>query len=290
MTVESQSLCLLILLTLQLTTGYFIDTYAGLTTGSTGDNGPASSAGLNQCYAGSGSGTSTGNGSPSINAGINNLNSICGDTSNNLYITEGGGNRMRKISAGIISYFAGTGAAGTAGDANGDGGAPLSALLNNPWGCFAGHVGKVYIADENNYKVRVVSGGIISTYAGTGDGTPAVSGDGGQAASANVKQPVGVWGDTNMSIFITQFFAAVVRKVTSGGIISTIAGTVGSTGNTGDGGQALSGTMTYAAQIWGDTMGSLFMADGFNNNVVYGQSARTNVECDCVPECEILQD
>eukprot|EP01034_Spumella_vulgaris_P029252 gene29253-36270_t len=144
-------------------------------------------SGILSVTAGSGSGTYSGNGSPAASAGINDLNSICGDSANNLYISEGGGNRVRKISGGIISDFAGTGSAGTAGSANGDGGPAASALLKNPWGCFAGYPGKVYIADENTYKIRVVSNNIISTYAGTGSGTPAVSGDGGPAASANVK-------------------------------------------------------------------------------------------------------
>ncbi len=80
----------------------------------------------------------------------------------------------------------------------------------------------MYIADYGNNRVRKVSGGNISTFAGTG--TPGYSGDGGQATSAQLFNPVDVALDGQGSLYIVDSTNNRIRKV-SGGIITTIAGT-----------------------------------------------------------------
>ena len=131
-----------------------------------------------------------------------------------------------------ITTIAGTGTAGS----SGDGGQATSAQLNRPRGVAIDAQGNVYVADENAHRVRKVSGGIITTVAGTG--TAGFSGDGGQATSAQLKGPTGVAVDAQGNLYIADYGNNRIRKV-SGGIISTVAGT-GTAGSTGDGGQATS--------------------------------------------------
>jgi len=120
---------------------------------------------------------------------------------------------------GTIISVAGTGAPGYAGD----NGPATHALLNGPFGLALDTVGNLYIADVYNYRVRKVSlDGTITTVAGTG--TPGFSGDGGQASAAQVKPLGSVAVDGAGNLFIADFYNHRVRKVTSDGIISTVAG------------------------------------------------------------------
>ena len=101
-------------------------------------------------------------------------------------------------SAGIIKTFAGTGTQGSIGD----GGAATSAQLNGPTGVSADISGNVYISDNYNQKIRMVtSAGIIKTFAGTW--TQGSSGDGGAATSAQLKYPHGVSVDIRGNVYIS---------------------------------------------------------------------------------------
>ena len=131
-----------------------------------------------------------------------------------MYIADYQNNCIRKVtvSTGIISTIAGTGASGYA--YSGDGGAATAASLGLPsevaldsaGTClllviFAGitllSIGNVYIVDQYNQRIRKVtaSTGIITTIAGTGSAS--FSGDGGDATSATLNNPVGVALDTS---------------------------------------------------------------------------------------------
>ena len=125
-----------------------------------------------------------------------------------------------------ITTLAGTGTAGFAGD----GGQATSAQLCSPVGVAADAQGNVFIGDQVNQRVRKVSGGTLSTLAGTG--TAGYSGDGGQATSAQLNTPLGVALDAQGNLYIADYANHRIRKV-SGGIISTVAGT-GTAGYSGD--------------------------------------------------------
>jgi hypothetical protein len=143
------------------------------------------------------------------------------DAAGNLYVAESSNShRVLKISpSGLLTLVAGVGAAGY----SGDGGAATLAKLNYPAGLAADSNGNLYIADSYNNVVRKVSsGGIISTVAGTGSG--GYSGDGGKATEAQLRQPSGVALDTAGNLYITDTLNSMIRKVTPGGIISTVAG------------------------------------------------------------------
>ncbi len=124
-------------------------------------------------------------------------------------------------SSQTITTIAGNGTAAFAGD----GGQAVLASLKNPGDiCFDANA-NMYIADQGNHRVRKVTpSGIISTFAGTG--SAGYSGDGGQAASAQLNLPRWLYFDNaSGNLYISEFGNSVIRKVNALGVISTVAGT-----------------------------------------------------------------
>ena len=161
----------------------------------------------------------------------------------------------------IITTFAGTGAYGT----TGDGGVATSAQLKNPYGVSVDISGNVYIADTGNNKIRIVTRtGIITTIAGTG--AFGRSGDGGAAISAQLGYPQGVAVDLSGNVYIVDTWNYKIRKVTSTGAITTIAGT-GTIGSSGDGGAATSAQLLYPCGVSVDISGNVYIVDASNNKI-----------------------
>ena len=229
-----------------------ITTFAGgVTSGSSGDGGAATSAQLGFVYG--------------VGADYYGPN---------VYIADGVNNKIRLVtSSGIITTFAGTGVSGNAGD----GGAAASAQLNSPHGVAVDSFGgKVYIADTGNNKVRLVnSNGIISTFAGTG--VSGNSGDGGAATSAQLNYVYGVASDINAgptygNVYIADSSNNKIRLVTSSGIITTFAGT-GVSGSSGDGGAAISAQLFYPTGVAVDGDGNVYIVDWGNFKIRWVNSA-----------------
>src|SRR5262249_14722995 len=117
-------------------------------------------------------------------------------------------------SPGTILTVAGSGTAGY----NGDNQAATSAQLNIPPMVAVDSQGNLYIADQFNHRIRKVdTTGKITTIAGTG--SPGFSGDGGQATSAALNTPTGVFADTQGNIFINDTTNQRIRKINSAGVI-----------------------------------------------------------------------
>jgi hypothetical protein len=216
-------------------------------TGFSGDGGPATLASLNPT-------------SVSLPA-----TSVAVDASGNLFIADTGNNRIRKVSAsGIISTVAGNGVAGF----SGDGGPAISASLN--FSGFPGAVavdafGNLFIADTGNNRIRRVSAsGIITTVAG--NGIYSSFGDGGPATSASLCGPLGVAVDSFGNLFVADTYCFFVRKVSTNGIITTVAGNGETTANgfpsfSGDGGPATSAGVPQPSALAVDASGNLFIVD-----------------------------
>jgi uncharacterized protein (TIGR03437 family) len=149
---------------------------------------------------------------------------------------------------------------------SGDGGTATSAQLNFPTGiAYAG--GKLYIADSANNVVRVISNGVISTFAGTA-GTGGFSGDGAAATSAKLNRPSGVAVDSAGNVYIADTANNVIRVVSSGGIIKTFAGSNSMGGGyTGDGGPATSGELDTPTAVAVDSSNNVYMTDSVYNLV-----------------------
>jgi len=195
-------------------------------------------AGTISTIAGSGTG-SFGNGGPATSAGVNWPTGVALDSSGNLYVAETAGMMIRKVTpGGTISTAAGAGTAGY----TGDGGAATAAQLKNPQGVAVDSSGNLYLADTSNNVIRkVTAAGTISTVAGTG--AAGFSGDGGAATGARLNQPGSVAVDSAGNLYIADSVNYRIRKVTTDGRISTIAGN-GSRAYSGDGGPATSASIS----------------------------------------------
>ena len=188
------------------------------------------------------------------------------DSSNNLYIADTGNQVVREVNAstGLISTIAGNNTLGFG--YSGDGGAATNARLANPLGVAVDAAGNVYIADQNNGRIRRVDGvtHVITTEAG--NGASAFSGDG-PATQNSLNFPQGVASDVNGNIFISDTNNEILRWVDPAGTMLTFAGNRGCTFFGGDGGPALSAGLCTPMGISIDASGNIFFADESDNRI-----------------------
>jgi trimeric autotransporter adhesin len=181
------------------------------------------------------------------------------DTAGNLYIADADNSRVRKVVGLNISTVAGTAASGY----KGDGGAASASQLNYPIGVVFDPKGNLYIADEDNDRIRMVTTAqTISTFAGADH----YAGDNGSALSALLHLPQYSLTDAAGNLYISDTANSRIRKVTSTGTITTIAGN-GVCAYAGDGGPATSASLCLPGQIALDSTGRLYIADSGNSVV-----------------------
>ena len=212
--------------------------------------------------AGTGTPSYTGDGGLADTSTLNAPGGVRYDAAGNLYVADAGNARIRKITtAGIISTIAGTGT----GAYSGDGGLAIAANIWNPTDIVFDAAGNLYFSDLDNNRIRMVNtSGIINTICGIGTGT--YSGDGGTATAAGISQPWGLAFDAAGSLYFSDYGNSVVRKITTAGIISTIAGT-GTGAYSGDGGPATAAGMFAPEGIVFDAAGNLYISDSGDNRV-----------------------
>ena len=268
--------------------GYSSDHYSG-------DNGPATSAVLNEpvgvavdpagnvyiadrdncvirkvsngvitTMAGNGTEGYSGDNGPATSATLNLPEGVATDTHGNVYIADTGNHVVRKVSNGVITTFAGS---GPAGGSPGNNGPATGAALGNPTGVAVDAMGNVYIADSSNNVIREVSNGVITTIAG--NWAPEYSGDNGPATSAGLSGPESVAVDATGNLYIADRGNQVIRKV-SNGMITTIAGNGHGAGGpfggySGDSGLATDAELNGPMGVAVDASGNVYIADTRNN-------------------------
>jgi sugar lactone lactonase YvrE len=209
-------------------------------------------------------GEQLGDGGPAKSAGLCGPTDVALDAEGNMYISDTGdycigpgGDTVRKVDpAGTITTVAGTGEAGF----SGDGGPATKAQLDFPNAVAVDREGNLYISGD--YRIRKVDkDGIITTFAGTGEG--GYSGDGGSATSAQLREPACMVFDAHGNLYVADYTS--VRKIDPSGTITTVAGT-GRFGFSGDGGPATEAKLT-ASDIALDGKGNMYISDTENNRI-----------------------
>jgi uncharacterized protein (TIGR03437 family) len=164
-------------------------------------------------------------------------------------------------SQNIITTVAGDGATAY----SGDGGLATNAALNLPWGVVFASTGMIYIADMENYRIRLVTPeGMISTIAGTG--VSGYSGDGGLASAAMFSDVAGLAMDKSGNLYVADRSNVRIREVAANGIVTTVAGT-GKQGFSGDGGLATEATLNTPTSVLVDPSGNLYFTDSSNQRI-----------------------
>jgi len=223
------------------------------------------STGVITTIAGTGAAGYSGDGGPGTAAQLNGPSHVVFDRTVNLYITDAGNERIRKVNAltDEITTVAGNGSAGFFGD----GGPAISAELNYPDGVALDSNGNLYIGDALNNRIRelTVTTGDIATVAG--DGAAGYSGDGSAAIDAELDFPSRPFIDSAGDIYIADYKNNRIRKVNAAtGIITTIAGN-GTPGYSGDGGTATSAELNGPLSLALDSSGVLYIADTGNERI-----------------------
>ena len=214
------------------------------------------SNGVITTVAGNGLMSSGGDNGPATSAGLLFPSGVAVDAAGNLYIADGGNNRVRKVTNGVITTVAGNGTQGF----SGDNGPAASAQLNGPTDVGVDAVGNLYITDSQNIRIRKVSNGVITTVAG--NGTQGYSGDNGPATSAQLYYPQGVAVDAAGNLYIADHGNSRIRRVTNG-VITTVAGN-GTADFGGDNGPATNAQLEYPNSVAVDSAGNLYIADTSN--------------------------
>jgi len=142
---------------------------------------------------------------------------IAVDAEGNVYVADQNNHKIRKITKeGVVTTFAGSGSQGST---NGTG---TAASFKSPGGVAIDASGNIYVADVVNHKIRKITPlGIVSTFAGTG----AVGAQDGAGNVATFKYPIGVAVDALGNVYVADDYNYKIRKITSAGVVSTLAGT-----------------------------------------------------------------
>ncbi len=201
--------------------------------------------------------------SGATSAQVRDIRGIALDAAGNVYLSDTGNHRIRKITVAdsVISRIGGASTAG----AGADGPDALQSALRLPYGVAVDRNGVVYFSDTGNHRIRKIStSGAIETIAGTG--SAGFSGDGGPATSARLSSPTGLAMDAAGNIYFADSDNHRIRHITPSGAIRTIAGT-GVAGFSGDDASAISAQLSYPVALALDSSGSIYIADQNNNRV-----------------------
>jgi uncharacterized protein (TIGR03437 family) len=168
--------------------------------------------------AGNGTGGYSGDHGAARDAEIHTPTGIVLDGQGNVFFSDSQSSVVRRIGTdGIITTVAGTGTPGYSGE-----GLATSAQLSTPEGLALDSKGNLYIADRYNNRVRrVAPGGIITTFAGTGE--PGTGGTSNDATKSKLFQPEGVAVDSNDNVYIADASNSLLKMVEPSGVIHTFS-------------------------------------------------------------------
>ncbi|NBV85432.1 MAG: hypothetical protein EBS01_04025, partial [Verrucomicrobia bacterium] len=211
-------------------------------------------AGLSQ-NSGSANGTGTG-------ARFSGPSGVAVDASGNVYVADSGNHLIRKITPQRVV----TTVAGVAGSAGSGNGAATSALFNYPTGVAVDLSGNVYVAEQSAHTIRKITpDGVVSTLAGL-YGT-AASGDG-QGSAARFNQPYAIAVDRDGFVYVAEYGAQIIRKISPAGYVTTIGGLYGNPASAE--GVGATSRFNYPLGIAVDQFGNIYVGDQSNQTIRKG--------------------
>jgi sugar lactone lactonase YvrE len=183
---------------------------------------------------------------------------IAVDSATNIYVADYFNDTIRKISAsGQVTTLAGS--PGLAGSADGT---KTQARFWNPQGLAVDASGNIYVADSANGTIREVSPvGAVSTFAGS----PSAGSADGSLVAARFNLPMGSVLDTAGNVYVADSVNSTIRKITTGGVVSTLAGSAGKFGAKDASGT--NATFNGPRGLAIDGYGSFYVADTLNDTI-----------------------
>ncbi|HEV3201673.1 MAG TPA: SMP-30/gluconolactonase/LRE family protein, partial [Bryobacteraceae bacterium] len=223
-------------------------------------------------FAGTGFPGGAGDDGPAASATLFLPTDVAIDHSGSLYIADLGAVRIRKVFQGVITSVAGS---LTAFQFPYDSAPALSVRISGPTGVAVDASGAFYFAagsvgsgsglTRGDFKIwKVTPAGLFSTVAGNGNNS--FSGDGGPAAKAQIDTPAGMAMDSAGNLYFADPAANRVRKISTDGTITTVAGT-GVAGFGGENGPATAAFLNGPMGVAVSPDGHLFIADTGNNRI-----------------------
>ncbi len=159
------------------------------------------------------------------------------------------------INAGVVTTLAGSSISGSV-NATG-----IAASFNGPRQVAVDSSGNVYVADAGNNMIRkITAAGVVTTLAGSG----AAGSANGNGTAASFNSPASIAVDSSGNVYVGDVYGFTIRKITSGGDVTTLAGS-GTSGTTNGIGTAAS--LGYAISIAVDSSGNVYFADQYANMI-----------------------
>jgi sugar lactone lactonase YvrE len=207
----------------------------------------------------------SGNGGPAANAKLDAPTGLIAESDGSILLADHHNGCIRRISpSGVISSIVGR--CGHEGF-SGDGGPATKARLDDPIGIAQDAAGNLYIADEQNHRLRKVDRhGVITTIAGGGSRVVERAPNGTLGTKVWLRHPSYLAVDPSGDVYMSDFWANVVIRVSPAGRITHIAGN-GTAGFSGDGGPATKAELNFPTGLALTSHGQLYISDSFNNRI-----------------------
>jgi len=179
------------------------------------------------------------------------------DSNDNLFVSDHANHLIRKITpGGVVTTFAGSGSAGSA-DGTG-----TAASFNTPTGLSFDSSGNLFVADWLGHNIRKITpSGVVTTFAGSGSMGPAD----GTGTAASFYRPLGIAIDNGNNLYIGDSYNNKIRKITSAGVVTTLAGS-GTAGSADGTGTEASFKTPYGIEM-GENNSTIYVADFGNHSI-----------------------
>jgi sugar lactone lactonase YvrE len=184
------------------------------------------------------------------------------DSGTNLYVADYNNSIIRKVSPLSNNWVVGTLAGSSFVSGSADGTA-TNAQFRNPAGVATDNAGNVYVADLQNSTIRkITSAAVVSTIAGSSQSNGSADGTGG---AARFYGPCGLATDATGNIYVADRYNHTIRKLSSAGVVSTIAGFAGSGGSSDGAGNTARFNQPYGVAV--HPSGDVYVSDNGNHTI-----------------------